>query len=159
MAVIKKLESRDLEATSFTDKGKVSKGRLSLTVSKGSTLLNHSVYEILAKTHSLKNHTKKHLTDLWKLILKQREARLLLPGFALELLMSKSFRQCIVEHEASETEPSNLDWEKWGVVWGGGSHPDVSKRNIKLCDLGKSPEPPPKFHLALNVLYRGVGRT
>lgn len=59
VAVIKKLESCDLEATSFTDKGKVSKGRFALIVSKGGTLPNHSVYEILAKTHSLKNHTKK----------------------------------------------------------------------------------------------------
>ena len=42
---------------------------------------------------------------------------------------------------------------------GGEGHLDVSKRNIKLCDLGTSPEPPPKFHLALNVLYRGDGRT
>ena len=92
-------------------------------------------------------------------ILKQRQASFLLPGFALELLMSKSFRHCIVKQEASETEPSNLDWEKWWGVGGGESHLDVSKRNIKLCDLGKSPEPPPKFHLALNVLYRGDGRT
>lgn len=88
-------------------------------------------------------------------ILKQRQASLLLPGFALELLMSKSFRQCTVNQDESETEPSNLDWEKWGR---GEGHSDVSKRNIKLCDLEKSPEPPPKFHLALNVLYRGDGR-
>ena len=52
VAVIKKLDSCDLEATSSTDEGKVSKGRFSLIVSKGGTLLNHGVYEIPAKpTH------------------------------------------------------------------------------------------------------------
>lgn len=113
VAVIKKLGSCDLEASS-TDKGKVSKGRFSLIVSKGGTLLNHGVYEILAKPTHFKTTC---LPDPVKIvILQQRQASLLLPGFALELPMSKSFRQCIVKQEESETEPSNLDWEKsWGV--------------------------------------------